>query len=69
MHRQVVRLIALDQKLRLFLRRMNRVAFERDFGGVFFFDRTPDPSCFRVPFQPLNERRGGSSTTVLYSSP
>ena len=50
MHRQVIRLIALDQILRLFRRSMNRVALERDFGGMLFLDRPPDPSCFRVPF-------------------
>ena len=50
MHRQVVRLIALDQILRLFPRSMNRVALERDFGGMLFLDRPPNPSCFRVPF-------------------
>jgi hypothetical protein len=39
MHSQVVRLIALDQVLRFFLRSMNRVALERDFGDMLFPDR------------------------------
>ena len=51
MHRQVIRLIALDQILRLFRRSMNRVALERDFAGMIFLDRPPDPFCFRVPIQ------------------
>ena len=50
MHREVVRLVALDQGLWLFFRRMNRVAFERDFGSMLFPDRPSDPACFRVPF-------------------
>ena len=50
MHREVVRLIALDRILRLFLRSMNGIALERDFGGMLFLDRPSDPSCFRVPF-------------------
>jgi hypothetical protein len=50
MHSQAVRLVALDQVLWFFLRGMNLVAFERDFGGMLFPDRPPDPACFRVPF-------------------
>lgn len=50
MHRQVVRFIALYQILRLLLRGVNRVALERDFGGMLFLDRPPDTSGFRVPF-------------------
>ena len=42
MHGQVVRLVALDQILRLFLRSVDRVAFERDFGNMFIADRPAD---------------------------
>jgi hypothetical protein len=54
MHRKVVRLIALYQILRLFLRSVNRVAFERDFGGMLFLDRPSDTSGFRVPFHVIS---------------
>jgi hypothetical protein len=45
MHREVVRLVALDQVLWLFLRGMHSVAFERDFGSMLFPDRSSDPPC------------------------
>ncbi len=59
MHRQVLRLIALDQVLRLVLRSVNRVALERDFGGMPFLDRPPDTSCFRVPFNVVSDVKIG----------
>ena len=54
MHRKVVRLIALYQILRLFLRSVNCVAFERNFGDMLFLDRPPDTSGFRVPFNVIS---------------
>jgi hypothetical protein len=44
MHGQVVRLVALDQVLRLFLRSTHNVTFERDFGSVLFPDPPPGVS-------------------------
>ena len=49
MHRQVVCLVALDQTLRLFLRRTNRVGLERHGGRDLFFDPSPHVAGFRVP--------------------
>ena len=43
MHRQVVCLVILDQVLWLFLRSMNRVTLECDFGGMLFPDRPAAP--------------------------
>lgn len=49
MHRHVVCLVALDQILRLFLRRTNRVGLELHGGRDLFLDPSPDVAGFRVP--------------------
>ena len=49
MHRHVVCLVALDQILRLFLRRTNRVGLELHSGRDLFLDPSLHVAGFRVP--------------------
>lgn len=49
MHRHVVCLVALDQILRLFLRRTNRVGLELHGGRDLFLDPSSHVAGFRVP--------------------
>jgi hypothetical protein len=45
-HCQVVGLVTFDQVLWFFFRGVDRIAFELDFGGDFFLNRSSDPACF-----------------------
>jgi len=48
-HCQVISFVALDQILGFFLRGVNSVPLEDDFGGDFLFDCSSDLACLRVP--------------------
>ena len=49
MHRHVICFVALDQILRLFLRRTNRVGLELNSGRDLFLDPSLHVAGFRVP--------------------
>jgi hypothetical protein len=49
MHRQMRRLIALNQVLRLFFRSSHRLPLECDFRRDLLLDRPPDTAGFRIP--------------------
>ena len=49
MHSQVVRLVALDQVLRLLLRGADGVGLKFGGGGDLLLDRSADVARFRVP--------------------
>jgi hypothetical protein len=67
-HRQMVRLVALNRILRLFARSMNAEALERDLGGMLLLDRPPDSPCFRVPFKVISNIEASAIVLISYSS-
>src|SRR5262249_30770800 len=67
--RDVVCLCALDEVLRVSARRVMGVALDPDVGGDFLENGSPNPACFRVPFDVITPPEGPSGADVTGAWP